>query len=54
MDPENAEPRLLEFHRLIPDSVGIALRASSKKWLLSLNPADEQRVRLALERFSHS
>ena len=28
MDAENAAPRLLEFQRLIPDSVGIALRAA--------------------------
>jgi len=28
MDTENAAPRLLEFQRLIPDSVGIALRAA--------------------------
>ena len=28
MDSENAAPRLLEFQRLIPDSVGIALRAA--------------------------
>jgi hypothetical protein len=28
VDPENAAPRLLEFQRLIPDSVGIAMRAA--------------------------
>jgi len=28
VDSENAAPRLLEFQRLIPDSVGIALRAA--------------------------
>ena len=28
MDSENAAPRLLEFQRLIPDSVGIAMRAA--------------------------
>ena len=28
MDAEEAAPRLLEFQRLIPDSVGIALRAA--------------------------
>jgi hypothetical protein len=28
VDSENAAPRLLEFQRLIPDSVGIAMRAA--------------------------
>ena len=28
MDADNAAPRLLDFQRLIPDSVGIALRAA--------------------------